>query len=67
MGKKVKTHEMLEMIYQRVRLKGKFNNGGKWRDSLTQVTLNKLSKTKIEGLKFNCMASVNVSSMHLKC
>lgn len=27
MGKKVKTYEMLEIIYQRVCLKDKFNNG----------------------------------------
>lgn len=46
-GKKVKTHEMLEIIYPRVCLKDKFNNGKIWRDLLTNVTLHKLSKTNI--------------------
>lgn len=40
-----KKHEMLEIIYQRVCLKDKFNNGKNWRNLLTNVTLNKLSKT----------------------
>lgn len=33
MGEKVKTYEMLEIIYQRVCLK---DNGKKWRDLLTK-------------------------------